>query len=245
MRTSLIFGFGFATVLGLTSGAIAQDDPIGTPGATDKFYVEKNCQVTTKSDGTARLQQRFPLKIDGGEYQFYTGMYGDGGAIACLAQRDLTEAQVLKLPFTQHFIDGIKSDPKVKNAYVVRVREGNGMEVPITNWGVIFQTMQPESINLNLLRQSGRLTGNAVTHKLAGKAGKAVTIVLDSRVQAGFVLLNSKGVRVATGLRDKKIKSMAETTLTLPANDTYQLVVTAPKGKQGSYTLSVNANQLP
>jgi extradiol dioxygenase family protein len=237
MRNRLVPILALTTLISLPSTTIAQP--------TGKFFVEeKTCQVTTKSENTLKLGDRLPLKIDDEDYQFYTGMYFDGGRVACLARRDLTQPQVLNLPITQHFVTSIKPDPTVPNALMTIVHEGNGLEVPVTHWGIVFKSTTPESINLNLLRESGRFDTKPVIHRFKGKAGKSVSFHLDSRAKAGFSILSSKGEKIATGVANGSSGAIVKATLVLPKDDTYQVIISPNKTKKGSYALSVNLNQI-
>jgi hypothetical protein len=249
---SSLLGLSVAAIVSLVPIAQSQSSstpasptqPTAAPGPQDKFYVTPNCQITTQASNNLRLQDRFPLSINSDAYQFYIGLYQDGGPIFCLSKTDGSEFRVLdKLPVD--FVNGITLDPRVPNALILASREGNGMEVPINNWGIIFKTTQPEIVNLNILRQAGRVpVGQKVSHAFQGKAGEPVTIVLDSRAQAGFIVRNSRGARVISGLRNQQMPMLATASFTLPATDTYEVIVSGGKGNQVSYMLSVNADRI-
>jgi hypothetical protein len=246
MQNRIILSLTLTALLGFAPAAQSQVKAKVSRPETGSFFIEeKTCQVTTKSENTLKLADRIPLKIDDDDYQFYTGRFFDGGAVACLARRDLTQTQVLNLlPLTRHFITSIKPDPTVPNALMAIVTEGNGLEVPINHWGIVFKSTTPELINLNLLRTSGRFDTKPVTHRFKGKAGKSVSFLLDSRAKAGFSILNSKGQKLATGVADSVSGAISTAAIVLPQDDTYQVVISPNKTKTGSYTLSVNLNQI-
>jgi hypothetical protein len=225
--------------------AIAQnltEEDFQNPDTKGTFYIKPNCQVTATANADYfRLKQRFPVVIDDSEYQLYTGMFNDGSPIVCLAQRDLSQPQVVKIPQLS-FLDTVKLDRTQPNAFVFRSREGNGMEVPINHWGVVFKTTQPEVIDRSVLKQTGKVRkGQKATHSFRAKAGQSLTINLDSRAQAQFILVNQAGARVATGQAVDNISpGVTGVTLTIPADDTYRVVISGGKGDRASYALSVN-----
>jgi hypothetical protein len=218
-------------------------EPIETkPGV---FYITPNCQVTKQQadNQNYKLDKRFPINIGDVPHQLYTGYFIDGSPIVCLALLDFTEAQPIKLPI--FFLNSVSSDASNPNAFVFRSAEGNGLELPIHHWGVIFKTANPEIIDLNLLKRTGKLTPDQkATHRFKGKAGQSIAITLDSRAQARFTLVNSKGVRLSTGVVGTS-PAISRASLTLPADDTYQVIITPSKAKQQSYTLSVNLDRIP
>jgi hypothetical protein len=247
-RLFLLMVAGLSSVIALapltaTAQGLTEED-FQNPDTKSVFYIKPNCQVTANAAANHyMLKQRFPLIIDEREYQLYTGVFADGGPIVCLAQRDLSEPQVVKIPQLS-FIDTIKPDRVKSNAFVIRSREGNGMEVPINHWGVVFDTTRPTVVNLNILKQTGKVRkGQKATHSFQAKAGENITVTLDSRAQAQFVLLNQAGARVATGQLVNNISpGVTGVTLTVLADDRYQVVVSGGKGDRASYALSVNRN---
>jgi hypothetical protein len=232
--------------------AIAQDNlslPEALPneGQAGEFYITPECQVTkTQSSDNYRLdKQRFPLKIDGKDYQLYRGFFNDGSPIVCVSLRDLSQPEVVNVPKLQ-FLDLITPDSKKPNAFILQSREGNGMEVPVHHWGVQFKTTQPTITDLNILKQSGKIAkGQKATHRFNAKAGQPISIVLDSRAKAEFVVLNGKGVKVISGQKDKVSQGVSQASLSIPADGVYQVVISHPKGTPAGYTLSVNRNQIP
>jgi hypothetical protein len=144
------------------------------------------------------------------------------------------------------FLDRLTPDPKKPNAFVLRSREGNGMEVPVNHWGIQFKTTKPTITDLKIFKRVGKITqGQKNSHRFDAEAGQRVSIVLDSRAKAEFVVLNSQGVQVIAGKQNKGQKDISETNFVIPADGIYQVVVSHPKGNPASYALSINRNQIP
>jgi hypothetical protein len=210
------------------------------------FYIKPNCQITKQQNQDYyKLDKRFPLNIGDVPHQLYTGYFIDGSPIVCRARLDLTEAERLeKLPIM--FLDSVSVDANNPNAFIFRSAEGNGLEVPIRHWGAVFKTNQPEIIDLNIFVRQGKLTpSQKAQHRFKGKAGQSIAITLDSRAQARFTLVNRKGIRLSSGVVSQVSPAISRATLTLPADDTYEVIITPSKAKQQSYTLSVNLDRIP
>jgi hypothetical protein len=245
MTTGLIVALtGFGS---LSQSAAAQAEPAASDRQGEKRYITPECQITqTNSADYYRLnQQRFSLKIDGGDYQLYSGIYMDGAPIVCLAMNDLSDPQVIQVPKLD-FLDRLIRDPKKPNAFVLISREGNGMDIPVNHWGLQFTTTEPTITDLKILKQSGKITqGQNAIHRFNAKAGQSIAIVLDSRARAEFVVLNDKGAKVIAGKRNSVEKGISATNVAIPASGAYQVVVSHPEGSPASYALSINSDQIP
>ena len=92
--------------------------------------------------------------------------------------KPLTEKQI-----QSQFIDKIARDPNNKTAFIILVREGNGPEAPVTNYGLNLSNVdRPKLTSLSILKQRGTLKeGESRQHTFQGRAGQSITIDLKSR----------------------------------------------------------------
>jgi len=92
--------------------------------------------------------------------------------------KPLTEKQI-----QSQFIDKIARDPNNKTAFIIAVREGNGPEAPVTNYGLELSNVDRAKLtSLSILKQRGTLKeGESRKQTFQGRAGQSITINLKSR----------------------------------------------------------------
>jgi hypothetical protein len=220
--------------------------PTSAQADRNETYFTSSCQRTTeRGEEDYRLMNQFSITIEDQPQKLYTAYYADGSPIVCLAKPDFTDAtRVTDLPI--EFLESVKPDPKTPNGFIFASAAGNGLELPIHYWGAVFTTNEPEIVDLNVGIHRGKLKPNQkVKHSFTGKAGQKMAIKLDSRAQARFTIVNSRGTKVITGGATSS-PAITRANFALPANDTYQVIVASTsKSDVQSYTLSINQNQIP
>jgi hypothetical protein len=238
-----------AAGLGLQAGMMPQRQ---SQSVTPALYFDENCQRTQpttprSADQLYRLEQAFPMQIQGKTHQFFRVRYFDMDLL-CVGDADHTNAQRLDQAELKDFIEQMWPDPQRPNTFIVRLREGNGMTVPIRHISLAFQDgTTPTITNLNVLQQRVVTpTQSPREHRFRGKKGQSFTIDLDSRInqtmRPHMILLNSFGSTFAEGHPEPDFPGISHITVTLPIEGEYTIVVSNLSGP-GSYMLSVNANQ--
>ncbi len=92
--------------------------------------------------------------------------------------KPLTEKQI-----QSQFIEKIARDPNHKTACIILVREGNGPEAPVTNYGLNLSKVDRQKLTSHsILKQRGTLKdGESRQHTFQERAGQSITIGLKSR----------------------------------------------------------------
>jgi hypothetical protein len=230
-----------AAAIGLSLTTVSPGLAMSVPA-----FFDFQCQpLPAKGDDGLVLRERFPLTIADTPKSLYIAYHPDGSPVVCLSNPDFTEAQRIEnLPI--EFLESIKADPQRPNGFILASANGNGLELAIRNWGLIFKTAQPEVIDLNLGIHRGKLKPDQkVRHAFNGKRGQRIAIKLDSRAQARFTVVNSRGARVITGVATSS-PAISRANFTLPADDRYQVIVASTRQDEiQRYTLSINLDQIP
>jgi hypothetical protein len=214
-------------------------------------YIDKNCRLNQELSETERftLFNNSDFTANGQNYWFYAARYLDGSVLFCISKpnfnqpKPLTEKQI-----QSQFIDKIARDPKHKTAFIILVREGNGPEAPVTNYGLNLSNVdRPKLTSLSILKQRGTLKeGESRQHTFQGRAGQSITIDLKSRAfDHNITLFDTSGKKIAEKTGNSQNSRESQLTVKLPSNGTYKIVVKGgDRTSKGSYSLSINSNQL-
>ncbi|WP_445175572.1 hypothetical protein [Microcoleus sp.] len=213
-------------------------------------YIDKNCCLNQKLSERERftLFNNSDFTANGQNYWFYAARYPDGAVLFCISKpnfnqpKPLTEKQI-----QSQFIDKIARDPNNKTAFIIAVREGNGPEAPVTNYGLNLSNVdRPKLTSLSILKQRGTLKdGESHQHTFQGRAGQSITIDLKSRAFAhNITLFATSGKNIAEKTGNSQNRRESQLTIKLPSNGTYKIVVKGgDRTSKGSYSLSINSNQ--
>ena len=214
-------------------------------------YIDKNCCLNQELSETERftLFNNSDFTANGQNYWFYAARYLDGAVLFCISKpnfnqpKPLTEKQI-----QSQFIDKIARDPNTKTAFIIAVREGNGPEAPVTNYGLELSNVdRPKLTSLAILKQRGTLKdGDSHQHTFPGRAGQSITIDLKSRAfDHNITLFDTSGKKIAEKTGNSQNRRESQLTVKLPSNGTYKIVVKGGnRTSKGSYSLSINSNQL-
>lgn len=214
-------------------------------------YIDKNCHLNQQLPEIERftLFNNSEFTANGQKYSFYAARYQDGAVLFCISKpnfnqpKPLTEKQI-----QSQFIDKILRDTNNKTAFIIAVREGNGFETPVTNYGLDLSNVdRPKVTSLSILQQRETLKeGESREHTFQGRAGHSVTIWLKSRGYDHYLtLIDANGKKIAEKTGNSQNRRESELTVKLPSNGTYKIVVKGgDRTSKGTYTLSVNSNQL-
>jgi hypothetical protein len=214
-------------------------------------YIDKNCCLNQELSETERftLFNNSDFTANGQNYWFYAARYLDGAVLFCISKpnfnqpKPLTEKQI-----QSQFIDKIARDPNTKTAFIIAVREGNGPEAPVTNYGLELSNVdRPKLTSLAILKQRGTLKdGDSHQHTFQGRAGQSITIDLKSRAfDHNITLFDTSGKKIAEKTGNSQNRRESQLTVKLPSNGTYKIVVKGGnRTSKGSYSLSINSNQL-
>lgn len=214
-------------------------------------YIDKNCRLNQELSETERftLFNNSDFTANGQNYWFYAARYQDGAVLFCISKpnfnqpKPLTEKQI-----QSQFIDKIARDPNNKTAFIILVREGNGPEAPVTNYGLNLSNVdRPKLTSLSILKQRGTLkNGESHQHTFQGRAGQSITIDLKSRAfDHNITLFDTSGKNIAEKTGNSQNRRESQLTVKLPSNGTYKIVVKGgDRTSKGSYSLSINSNQL-
>ena len=219
--------------------------------SANEIYIDKNCQSNQQLPQLERFTifSRNEFTTNGQNYWFYAARYLDGSVLFCTSQPNFNQPKPLTAKQIQsQFIDKIVRDPNNKTAFIIAVRNGNGLDVPMTNYGLELSNVdRPKLTSLSLLQQRGTLKdGDKSEHTFQGRAGQSMTIDLKSRAfDHNITLFDTSGKNIAQKTGNSQNRRESQLTVKLPSNGTYKIVVKGgDRTSKGTYTLSVNSNQL-
>ena len=242
-----------AVITSITPAVFAQ-----APPATE-IYIDKNCRRNQQLPQLERYTIFFrnEFTTNGQKYWFYSARYQDGGVVLCISKPNLNQPKPLTQPKIQaNFIDKIVRDTKNTTAFIITVREGNGLDTPMTNYGLDFKNVdRPKLTSLSLLQQRGTLKDGDPSlpngsfyreHSFQGAANQSITIDLKSRSFEHFITLIAPSGNKIVDIKAVRVNDReSQITVKLPSNGTYKIVVQGlDRTSKGSYTLSINSNQL-
>jgi hypothetical protein len=214
-------------------------------------YIDKNCRLNQELSETERftLFNNSDFTANGQNYWFYAARYQDGSVLFCISKPNFNQPKPLTSKQIQsQFIDKIARDPNNKTAFIIAVREGNGPEAPVTNYGLELSNVdRPKLTSLSILKQRGTLKeGESHQHTFQGRAGQSITIDLKSRAfDHNITLFDTSGKNIAEKTGNSQNRRESQLTVKLPSNGTYKIVVkVGDRTSKGSYSLSINSNQL-
>ena len=235
-----------AIVTAITPAVLGQPQP-----PANEIYIDKNCHRNQQLPQIERLTifSRNEFTTNGQNYLFYAARYQDGAVLFCTSKPNFNQSKPLTAKQIQsQFIDKIARDPNNKTTFIIAVIEGNGPEVPVTNYGLNLSNVdRPKLTSLSILKQRGTLKeGESRQHTFQGRAGQSITIDLKSRAfDHNITLFDTSDKKIAEKTGNSQNRRESQLTVKLPANGTYKIVVKAgDRTSKGTYTLSVNSNQL-
>lgn len=214
-------------------------------------YIDKNCRLNQQLPEIERftLFNNFEFTANGKKYSFYASRYQDGAVLFCISEPNFNQPKVLNAAKIQsQFIDKILRDPNNKTAFIIAVREGNGPGATSTNYGLdLSNPDRPKVTSLSILQRRETLKeGESREHTFQGRAGQSITIELGSRgLDHNITLFDSSGKKIAEKTGNSQNRRESQLTVKLPTNGTYKIVVKGgDRTSKGTYTLSINSNQL-
>ncbi|TAG97206.1 MAG: hypothetical protein EAZ09_05125 [Oscillatoriales cyanobacterium] len=218
--------------------------------SANEIYIDKDCRRNQQlqfDKFTVFNQNEFTA--NGQKYWFYAGRYQDGAVIFCISKPNFNQPKPINEKQIQaQFIDKIVRDPNNKTAFIIAVRGGNGLDTPVTNYGLdLSNPDRPKLTSLSLLQQRETLKeGESREYTFPGIAGQPIAIDLKSRAfDHNITLFDSSGKKIAEKTGNSQNRRESQITLKLPSNGTYKVVVKGgDRTSKGTYTLSVNSNQL-
>jgi hypothetical protein len=220
------------------------------PLATPQF--DANCRAQTPSesrpaDTLYQMKQAFPVTIKGQAKQFFwIGNFDID--VLCVGDAGYSQASRVEIAGLKDYIEAIRPDASLANGFVLKLKEGNGLNVPIRHLGLWFDNESTPVIQpLNVLQQSVTMPQTTpVTHRFSGKKGQSFTIDLDSRsrqpMPPHILVMTPQGTTLAEGIPNRITQGVVATTVTLPIDGQYTVEVSNLQGR-GSYMLSINGNQ--
>ena len=97
-------------------------------------YITSRCQLTSNQQSTFKLVFNDTFTTNSRVYRFYVGQYMDGAGVFCIANKDFSNASRLAISSIQgQFFSDIKR-MNGKPVYKFNIRDGNGMNVPVTRY---------------------------------------------------------------------------------------------------------------
>ena len=230
----------------ITPAVFAQPQP-----PANEIYIDKNCRRNQQLPQFERytIFSRNEFTTNGQNYLFYAARYQDGGVLVCISKPNFNQPKPLNEPKIQaNFIDKIVRDTNNRTAFIIAVRNGNGPGATTTNYGLDLSNVdRPKLTSLSLLQQRETLkAGESREHTFQGRAGQSITIEVSSRgLDHNITLFDTNGKKIAEKTNNSQRPPESELTVKLPSNGTYKVVVKGgDRTSKGTYTLSVNSNQL-
>ena len=215
----------------------------------NEIYIDKDCrrnQQLQVDKFTVFNQSEFTANDQ--KYSFYAGRYQDGGVLLCLSKPNFNQPKPIRDKQIPGFIDKIVRDPNNKAAFIIAGRDGNGLYVTVTNYGLdLSNPDRPKVTSLSILQRREILKeGESREYTFQGSAGQPITIDLNSgRFDHNITLFDTSGKKIAEKTSNSQRPAESKLTVKLPSNGTYKIVVKGgDRTSKGTYTLSVNSNQL-
>ena len=119
---------------------------------------------------------------------------------------------------------------------------------PVTNYGLNWSNIdRPKLTPLSILKQRGTLKDSqSHQHTFQGPTGQSITIDLKSRAfDHNITLFDTSGKNIAEKTGNSQNRRESQITVKLPSNGTYKIFVKGgDRTSKGSYSLSINSNQL-
>ncbi|MEG4344795.1 PPC domain-containing protein [Microcoleus sp. A003_D6] len=219
--------------------------------SANEIYIDKNCQRNQQLPQLERFTifSRNEVTTNGQNYLFYAARYQDGGVVLCISKPNFNQPKAINEQKVQaNFIDKIVRDPNNKTAFIIAVREGNGPGAAVTNYGLNLSNVdRPQLTSLSILQRRETLKeGESRQHTFQGRAGQSITIDLKSRAfDHNITLFDTSGKKIAEKTGNSQNGRESQLTVKLPSNGTYKILVKGgDRTSKGTYTLSVNSNQL-
>jgi len=219
--------------------------------SANEIYIDKDCRRNQQLPQLERFTifSRNEFTTNGQNYLFYAAHYLDGAALFCISQPNFNQPKVLKAEKIQRqFIDKIVRDPNNKTAFIIAVRNGNGPGATVTNYSLdLSNPDRPKVTSLSILQQQETLkAGESREHTFQGRAGQSITIEVSSRgLDHNITLFDTNGKKIAEKTSNSQRPPESQLTVKLPSNGTYKIVVKGgDRTSKGSYSLSINSNQL-
>lgn len=246
MRSPLIITLVSTIITAINPAVFAQQQQ-----QKDEIYIDRNCHRNQELSEFVRFTvfNQNEFTANGQKYFFYVARYQDGGVILCTSKPNFNQPKLLNEQKIQaNFIEKIVPEPNNKTVFIITVREGNGFETPVTNYGLDLSNVdRPKLTSLSLLQRRETLkAGESREHTFQGRAGQSVTIWLKSRsLDHSLILSDPSGKKIAEKKGNSQNSRESELTIKLPSNGTYKLVVNGgDRTSKGTYTLSVNSDRL-
>ena len=130
----------------ITPTVLAQPQPPAT-----EIYIDKNCRRNQQLPQLERYTIFFrnEFTTNGQKYWFYSARYQDGGVVLCISKPNFDQPKPVNQPKIQaNFIDKIVRDTKNKTAFIITVREGNGLDTTHDKLWLRFQKCRSTKTHL-------------------------------------------------------------------------------------------------
>lgn len=126
------------------------------PAEAEEIYLDKNCTLNQRLPKIEKLLVFYKSEFRANQQNYWlsAARYQDGAAILCISRQDFRQATRVK-DFPVSFISTIAKDTNSKGVFIVTVREGNGLNVPITVYRLdVTNPNRPIVIKQNTTRRS-------------------------------------------------------------------------------------------
>ncbi len=126
------------------------------PASAEGIYLDKNCSLNQRLPKIEKffVFYKSEFRVNSQGYWLSAARYQDGGAILCISRPDFKQASIVK-GFPVSFISTIVKDTNKNGVFIITVREGNGLNVPITVYQLdVTDPNRPKVIKKNTTRRS-------------------------------------------------------------------------------------------
>lgn len=126
------------------------------PVAAEEIYLDKSCSLNQRLPKNEKFLvfYKSEFRVNSQNYWLSAARYQDGGAILCISKPDFKQASRVN-DFPIAFISTIAKNPNRNEVFIVTVREGNGLNVPITVYRLdITNPNRPRVIKQNTTTRS-------------------------------------------------------------------------------------------
>lgn len=125
------------------------------PAEAEQIYLDKNCMQNQRLPQIEKFLvfYKSEFRANSQNYLLSAARYQDGAAILCISRPDFKQARAVnEIPIA--FISSIVKDTNRNEVFIVTVREGNGLNVPITVYRLdVTNPNRPRVIKQNTTRR--------------------------------------------------------------------------------------------
>ncbi|MDI9635307.1 PPC domain-containing protein [Oscillatoria amoena NRMC-F 0135] len=246
------------TVLGTSISKVAAQTAAPKSDTYTNSQCQRNQNLPQRDRFTVFYQEEFVAQNQ--RHWLYASRALDGSAIFCLSRPNFEQPRLLRFREIQNqFTENVRRDRRQNTSFVITIRNGNGMNVPINAYRLdLANPAEAKILSLSVLQRNAvlkdgdpRLSSDGSlyhTHTFNGQANQSISLNLQSRSFDHYVAVfdpNGQKIAESYGRRsdDFRRNRISDLVINLPTAGRYQVVVNgSDRTSEGEYSLNINRN---